>query len=114
MISAATLQALLDFRTRRDWAQFHTVRTLVSALVVEAGELLEIVQWTADAELPARVTERREAIEGEVADVAILLSYLVHDLGLDLDAAVRRKLVINEQRYPVAESKGSSRKYSER
>jgi NTP pyrophosphatase (non-canonical NTP hydrolase) len=108
MLSNATRAAVLAFREARDWRQFHTVRT-----TVEAAELLEIVQWTRDGELPDRVAERRSDIEAEVADVAILLTYLVTDLGLDLDAAVQAKLARNAAKYPVAKARGSSRKYTE-
>lgn len=113
MLSPETRAAILAFRTERDWAQFHSLRTLAAALTVEASELLEIVQWTADADLAARVAERRVDIEAEVADVAILLTYLVHDLGLDLDAVVRAKLGHNAAKYPVPQSRGTSRKYTE-
>jgi NTP pyrophosphatase (non-canonical NTP hydrolase) len=113
MLTNDTREAILAFRDERDWAQFHSVRTLASALVVEAAELLEIVQWTADDALAARVTERRSDVEAEVADVAILLAYLVHDLGLDLDAVVRRKLARNAAKYPVEQARGTSRKYTE-
>jgi NTP pyrophosphatase (non-canonical NTP hydrolase) len=113
MLSTDTRAAILAFRAERDWAQFHSLRTLAAALTVEAGELLEIVQWTADAELADRVAERRADIEAEVADVAILLTYLVNDLGLDLDAVVRAKLERNAAKYPVARARGTSRKYTE-
>lgn len=113
MLTNETRAAILEFRAERDWAQFHTVRTLASALAVEASELLEIVQWTADGALAARVAERRADVEAEVADVAILLSYLVNDLGLDLDAVVRAKLARNATKYPVEQSRGTSRKYTE-
>ncbi|MBL8225370.1 MAG: nucleotide pyrophosphohydrolase [Chromatiales bacterium] len=113
MLSNDTRQAILAFRAERDWAQFHTVRTLASALVVEAAELLEIVQWTADDGLASRVAERRAEVEAEVADVAILLAYLVNDLGLDLDAVVRAKLARNAAKYPVEQARGTSRKYTE-
>lgn len=49
----------------------------------------------------------------EVADIAILMSYLTNDLGIDLDAAVRSKLLINGKKYPVEKAKGSSKKYDE-
>lgn len=113
MLSNDTREAILAFRGERDWAQFHTVRTLASALVVEASELLEIVQWTADDALAARVAERRADVEAEVADVAILLAYLVNDLRLDLDAVVRAKLERNAAKYPVEQARGTSRKYTE-
>jgi NTP pyrophosphatase (non-canonical NTP hydrolase) len=113
MLTSETRAALLAFRAERDWEQFHSVRSLAAALTVEAAELLEIVQWTRDAELADRVQERRADIEAELADVAILLTYLLTDLGVDLDAAVRRKLLRNAERYPVARARGSSRKYDE-
>lgn len=113
MLSNETRAAVLAFREARDWRQFHTLRTLAAALTVEAAELLEIVQWTRDAELAARVAERRADVEAEVADVAILLTYLVTDLGLDLDAAVQAKLARNAAKYPVEKARGSSRKYTE-
>jgi NTP pyrophosphatase (non-canonical NTP hydrolase) len=37
-------------------------------------------------------------VTAELADVAILLTYLAHDLGIDLDQAVRDKLAVNAQR----------------
>ncbi len=50
-------------------------------------------------------------IADEIADIAIYLSMLVHDLNLDLDAAVQRKLAINRERYPVEKAQGKSTKY---
>lgn len=106
-------QAVLDFRSARDWEQFHTLRTLSTALAVEAAELAEITQWTPDTELAQRSVEARDKIEEEVADLCILLTYLVHDLNIDVDEIVRRKLSSNSVKYPVSRFKGSSRKYNE-
>lgn len=113
MISPELMQALLQFRDERDWKQFHTFRTLTTSIVLEAAELAEISQWTRDEDLAATVQERRERIEHEVADIAILLSYLVHDLGVDLEQAVQAKLAVNAGKYPVEKSRGSIRKYTE-
>lgn len=113
MISPQLLQALLEFRDERDWRQFHTFRTLATSIVLEAAELAEITQWTRDEDIPAVLRERRERIEHEVADIAILLSYLVHDLGIDLEKAVAAKLAVNAGKYPVAKSRGSIKKYDE-
>lgn len=110
---AALKQAVLDFRSARDWEQFHTLRTLSTALVVEAAELAEITQWTPDADLVQRSVETRDKIEEEVADLCILLTYLVHDMNIDVDEVVRRKLAANDVKYPVSRFKGSSRKYNE-
>lgn len=110
MLSQSTLEAALAFRRARDWQQFHSPRNLAIAIAVESGELLEHFQWMTDGEM--RPTEsQRDALEMEIADVAILLSYLVSDLGVDIDAAVQRKLAVNATRYPVKKSRGSAVKY---
>lgn len=106
-------RSVLDFRSARDWEQFHTLRTLSAALVVEAAELAEITQWTPDSDLVTRSVEARCKIEEEVADLCILLTYLVHDLAIDVDEVVRRKLQANGVKYPIEQFKGSSRKYNE-
>lgn len=112
MISSALLDALLAFRRERDWEQFHTVRNLSSALCVEAAELLDLFRWARDSEITTIVEEQRSGIESEVADVAILLTYLCHDLNISIEDMVRKKLEINREKYPVGSSKGNSTKYS--
>ncbi len=63
----------------------------------------------------ARLLESRsrERVEDEIADVAILLSYLCHDLSLDVNTVVRAKLKKNEAKYPVEQFYGKARKYDE-
>lgn len=114
LISAELRERLLKFRKDRDWEQFHSARTLAIALSVEAGELLEHFQWISEQDVGRVVSERRAEIGEEVADLVILLSYLIYDLSLDLEETVRNKLVLNEQKYPVAKFKGSPEKYSRR
>ena len=108
MLSDATLAALLAFRSEREWEQFHTPKNLAIGIAVEAAELLELYQWTLDSsdQAPAATT-----VQEEIADVCILLSYLAHDLGVDLEDAVRRKLAVNAARYPVEHSRGNARKH---
>lgn len=113
MISHELLDRLLSFRRDRDWEQFHNLRTLSTSIVLEAAELAEITQWTSDSEIAAASTDKRDRIEEEVADIAILLSYLIHDERIDLEAAVQRKLESNGAKYPVHRSKGSAKKYDE-
>jgi len=45
------------------------------------------------------------------ADVVILISYLCHDLQIDIESVVREKILINGEKYPVEKSKGVSTKY---
>lgn len=112
MISSTLLNALLAFRRERDWEQFHTIRNLSSALCIEAAELLDLFRWVHDSEITTIVEQQRSEIESEVANVAILLTYLCHDLHISIEDMVRKKLEINREKYPVGSSKGTSTKYS--
>ena len=114
MLNEQVLAAVLEFRRRRDWEQFHKPKELAAAVAVEASELLEVFQWKSHDEV-ARLLESpaRVRVEDEIADVVILLSYLCHDLGLDVNAAVLAKLKKNEAKYPVEKSYGTARKYDE-
>lgn len=113
MISNDLLQRLLEFRSERDWEQFHNLRTLSTSIVLEAAELAEHTQWTRDSDIGEVVQARRTLIEQEVADIVILLSYLAHDLGIDIERVVAEKLEFNARRYPVEKARGSARKYDE-
>lgn len=113
MLSEAVTQTLLAFRRERNWEQFHTPKNLAIAIAVEAGELLEQFQWTTEGR-EAEVGERqRQRIRDEMADVAILLSYLAHDLGVNVDEAVSTKLASNAVKYPVGASYGRAVKYDD-
>jgi NTP pyrophosphatase (non-canonical NTP hydrolase) len=113
MVSDSLRQRLLDFRSERDWEQFHNLRTLSTSIVLEAAELAEHTQWTPDADLAQVVQDKLPMIEHEVADLAILLTYLAHDLRIDIETAVARKLEVNASRYPADRARGSARKYDE-
>ena len=105
---------LRRFAAARDWQQFHTPKNLAMALSVESAELLECFQWLTpeqSAKLPAR---DRRAVEEEVADVLLYLLRLTDVLDIDPLQAAQRKMKLNARKYPVALSRGSSRKYSRR
>ncbi len=107
------LEQLIAFRDERDWEQFHTPKNLASALVVEASELLSILQWTLDSELDARCAEKREEIEHEVADTYIYLLFLAHALGIDLNEVAEKKMALNAEHYPADRARGNAKKYTE-
>jgi dCTP diphosphatase len=113
MLSDELKSQLLAFRAAREWEQFHNLRTLSASLVLEASELLELTQWTPDTELDQVQVAKRERIKEEVADIAILLTYLVNDLRIDLEQAVTTKLKANDRKYPVSVSRGRADKYDE-
>ena len=113
MLSKTLVKALLEFRSARDWEQFHSARNLAAAISVEAAELLESFVWVTDQQVPEIVERHRAAISDEIADIAILLTYLAHDLSIDVDAAVKKKLLANAVKYSVEKARGSNKKYSE-
>jgi len=106
-------QQLDQFARDRDWKQFHSPKNLASALVVEAGELLEHFQWMTDAQSRELAPDRRDAAAAEMADVLLYLIQLAAALGVDPIAAAQTKLKLNESRYPVDRARGSSKKYDE-
>ena len=111
IVANDVLQQLLAFRKERDWEKFHTPKNLAIAISVEVAELLEIFQWTSDENAGEQLARERTALVDEVADVAILLSYLCHDLGIDLDVAIQSKMEKNRQKYPVHLAFGTATKY---
>ncbi len=105
---------LADFVAERDWERFQSPKNLAMALAGEAGELLEVFQWLSEEEtraLRAGDPDHERARE-EVADVLIYLLRLTDVLGIDLERAVKAKLATNEQKYPVALSRGHATKYN--
>ncbi len=103
------LKKILDFRKKRDWEQFHQPKNLAISLSLEASEVLEIFQWTKDNNLPEG---SKKDLERELADVYYWLLLLSHDLKIDLDKSLEKKMEENEKKYPVEKSKGISKKYT--
>lgn len=109
IISSDTLQRILDFRDERNWKQFHNPKDLAISLSLEAAELLECFQWSVeDTEVAGKTASMKE----ELSDVVIYALLLADRLGMDLDAAVREKILVNAEKYPVKESYGNSAKYN--
>ena len=104
-------QRLDQFAKDRDWQQFHSPKNLASALTVEASELLEHFQWLTEDQSRNLAADKREAVALEMADVLLYLVQLSSALGIDLMDAAQRKMVINAQKYPVDQAKGSAKKY---
>jgi NTP pyrophosphatase (non-canonical NTP hydrolase) len=112
---SALTAAILEFRDARDWRQFHSLRSLIVSLNLEAAELLELTQWKSDAEIEALPAEpaSREALRDECADVLLYLLLIADAAGIDLAAAARAKLAKNAEKYPVEKAFGSRVKYSQ-
>jgi NTP pyrophosphatase (non-canonical NTP hydrolase) len=68
-----------------------TPRNLAASLAVEAAEVLELYQWSERG-------RSREALAGELADVALYLLQLASLAEIDLEQAVLEKLRANYTR----------------
>ncbi len=106
-------QRLQAFAQARDWGQFHSPKNLASALIVEAGELLEHFQWMTEDQSRHLDAGKKQEVAFEMADVLLYLIQMGNELGVDLIDAAQRKVALNEQKYPVEQAKGSSKKYDE-
>jgi dCTP diphosphatase len=104
-------EQLADFATERDWNQFHNPKNLAMAVATEAGELLEHFQWLTPAQAADLSKAARDEVALECADVLLFLLRLCDQLGIDLAAAARKKMVLNANKYPVHKSRGRATKY---
>ena len=107
----ALARALQQFADARDWGPFHSPKNLASALIVEAGELLEHFQWLTEDQSRQLAPDTRQAVAHEMADVLLYLVQLSTVLDIDLIDAARAKMALNAQKYPVDQARGHSRKY---
>jgi dCTP diphosphatase len=97
-----------DFVRERDWNQFHSPKNLSMSLAIEAAELMEHFQWISIDESRAITQDPRkvEAVAEELADVVSYALALANELGIDVSAAMQRKMIKNAQKYPADEYQG--------
>ena len=67
-----------------------TPRNIATSVAVEAAEMLEHFQWGDDYD--------RDALAGELADVAMYLFQLADLVGVDLAQAIEDKIAVNMTR----------------
>lgn len=89
-------QAMNDFVESKGWTDADSLkpqsqRNLAISLVLEAGEVLELFQWSDGC-------EDTDALQEELADVMLYLLQLASYSGIDLGEAVMAKLDKNYQR----------------
>jgi len=107
--------AIEQFMKDRDWDQFHSIKNLVMALSVECAELVELFQWTPEEESNQLQSDPKklDRVRDEVADITIYLIRILQKTGINLEKAVADKMRQNAEKYPIAQAKGSSKKYDE-
>lgn len=105
-----TIEQILAFRDDRNWKQFHNPKDLAISISLEAAELLEVFQWSAD---DVTCSDKMEKIREELADVVNYCVLMADACGLDLDEIVQAKIKRNNEKYPVEKAYGSKEKYTE-
>ncbi|WP_374315264.1 nucleotide pyrophosphohydrolase [Aquabacterium sp.] len=98
---AELAERLQQFADARNWGPFHAPKNLASALIVEAGELLEHFQWLTEEQSRQLDGEAKQAVAYEMADVLLYLVQLATQLDVDLMAVAAEKMAINARKYPA-------------
>jgi len=93
------------FVAEREWSQFHSQGNLAKSISIEAGELLELFQWSDSAD--------EDRVREELADVLTYCHLLAYRLGVEPGALILQKLAITQTKYPVEKSRGRSTKYTD-
>ena len=104
------INKVLKFRDDRNWKQFHNPKDLAISICLEASELLEVFQWSADDLVCA---EKSEKIKEELSDVVNYCILMADAFGLDLEDIVQEKINKNNEKYPVEKAFGHKEKYTE-
>lgn len=101
---------VLAFRDARDWKQFHNPKDLAISINLEAAELLELFQWSAEDTI---VQEKREHMKEELADVLMYCLIMADSIDADVEEIIREKMKKNEIKYEVSKAYSSKKKYNE-
>ena len=101
------IEALIEFRNKREWNQFHNPKDLAIALNIEAGELLENFLWKSHEEAD------KEKVKEELADVLAYSFLLAEKYGFNVKDILFEKIKKNGEKYPVETAKGTAKKYNE-
>lgn len=105
-----TIEQVLKFRDERNWRQFHNPKDLAISISLEAAELLEIFQGSAE---DTWCQEKKEKIREELADVLMYCILMADTCELDLDEIILEKVRRNAEKYPVEKAYGHKEKYTE-
>lgn len=117
--STATVAELKElvkrFCEEREWDQYHDPKELSIGISTEAAELLDIFRFKTKKQMDAMMKDeqKRAMIGEELADVLYFTLRFGQMNGFDLSDELVRKIVKNEEKYPVGKARGSNKKYNE-
>jgi NTP pyrophosphatase (non-canonical NTP hydrolase) len=99
------------FTEDREWQQFHTPKNLSMALASEAAEVMDLFLWCESSASYEELENRRQEVEDEIADVAVLLLAFCVRHNIDLSKAIAHKRIEAARKYPIEKCKGKATKY---
>jgi NTP pyrophosphatase (non-canonical NTP hydrolase) len=94
-----------EFVAERDWDRFHRPKDVAIALSIESSELLDLYLWD-------RAPDRKR-LEEELGDILFFLVDMSIREDIDLVDAFRKKMELNNKKYPADLVKGRDDKYTE-
>lgn len=103
---------IIAFRNARDWEQFHNPKDVALSLILEATEVMEHFQWKNAEEMKKYIKTNKAEIGEELADVLYWVLLMSHDLNIDILEALDKKILKNEEKYPVEKARGKHTKYT--
>jgi NTP pyrophosphatase (non-canonical NTP hydrolase) len=103
-------KALAEFAVERNWDKFHSPKNFAMALMVEAGELMDPLQWCGHEESRELVKnpEVKEYLTKEVGDILINILQFARWCDIDAEAAAWSKLEKLKKRYDPTRISGDS------
>lgn len=104
------MKEILAFRDARNWKQFHNPKDLAISISLEAAELLELFQWSAEDTI---VDEKKSQMKDELADVIVYCMMMADALDVSVEEIVQEKMKKNGAKYEVSKAYGSKKKYNE-
>jgi len=115
--ATTTIEALKNdvkkFVEDREWQQFHSPKNLSMALASEAAEVMDLFLWCESVASYEELEKRRQDVEDEIADVAVLILAFCVRHNIDLSSAIAHKRIEAAHKYPIEKCKGKSLKYNE-
>ena len=123
-------QHLHEFVQARDWDKFHShsPKNLSMSLSVEVVEIIEhltnqgcsnvvdagstgMPKWLTEVQSKNLPKDKLDEVETELADTFMYHIRLADKLNINLLAAARNKIEVNELKYPIDKAKGNAKKF---
>jgi len=108
-------EVVKKFCEERDWDQFHNPKDLAIGISTEANELLALFRFKTESDIKDMISDpkKRDEIGEELADILYFVLRFAQMNNFDLSEELKRKIIKNNERYPVSKAKGSNKKYNE-